>query len=148
MSTEYKRYLDRLNHIVFVEVVPKMAVFDYFTAHAPPVDNESTETLLWFIRSGLHSDITFSLFRLIDEHGGRNIYDFLKYTNKYFRTIPWKTPLTQAERRWMATCQVRALRLHYFWPATNQDVALGCKPSQVRVTCRVQSSSRRYISNR
>ncbi len=97
MSTEYKRYLDRLNHIVFVEVVPKMAVFDYFTAHAPPVDNESTETLLWFIRSGLHSDITFSLFRLIDEHGGRNIYDFLKYTKKYFRTIPWKTPLTQAD---------------------------------------------------
>lgn len=94
MSDEYPRYLQRLTQIVSLEVVPKMAVFDYFTAHAPPAGDAATETVLWFIRSGLYSDITFSLFRLIDRGGERNIHHFLNHTEQHLRSIPWKTPLT------------------------------------------------------
>jgi AbiU2 len=99
LSVEYERYLERLNKILYLEVAPKTAIFDYFTEHmyARDQDANSAEPLMWFIQSGLYSDITFSLFRLIDEGGDRNIYDFLDHAEESLSSVRWKTPLTLAD---------------------------------------------------
>ncbi len=99
MSAEYTRYLERLRAILYHEVVPKMAVFDYFTNHiyARDKDPDAVEPLMWFIQSALYSDITFSLFRLIDTESGRNIADFLTHAADNLSTIPWKNPMSLAE---------------------------------------------------
>ncbi len=99
MSAEYERYLERLNKILYLELVPKTAVFDYFTEHvyARDRDANSAEPLMWFIQSGLYSDVTFSLFRLIDRGGDRNIYHFLDHAEQSLSSIHWKTPLTLAD---------------------------------------------------
>jgi hypothetical protein len=98
LSIEYERYLERLNQIVSQEVVPKMAIFDYFTKHiyTRGEDPNSIEPLMWYVQSGLTSDITFSLFRLIDRGSDRNIYHFLTHTEQHLARISWKTPLTLA----------------------------------------------------
>jgi AbiU2 len=96
MSAEYQRYLQRLSNFVYSEVVPKLAVFDYFTAYAyrVEVDPQAKEPLLGLIQSGLHFDITFSIQRLFDTNGDRNIFGFLSHAADNIHCIPWKTPLT------------------------------------------------------
>jgi hypothetical protein len=101
LTTEYSRYLRRLNDIVYTEVVPKLALFDFFTEHVYTrvSDPLSQEPLIGYIQSGLLSDVTFSLHRLIDTGGRqnkprRNIPDFLRYTRDNIADITWKTPLT------------------------------------------------------
>jgi hypothetical protein len=99
MENEYEKYLDRLNHLIYSELVPKTAVFDYFTEHLYKVDENpyEVEPMLWFIQSALYSDITFSIFRLFDKNGDRNIFHFLNYTEQHLHSIAWKTPLSLTE---------------------------------------------------
>lgn len=68
---EYRRYLERLKQIVSMEVVPKTAMFDYFTRHIYRIDQDpvKAEPLIWYIQSALLSDLTFSLHRLYDGAG-------------------------------------------------------------------------------
>ena len=93
---EYRAYLSRLKELVATEVVPKMAIFDYFTDHIYRRDAEPTqvEPLMVYLQSALTSDLTFSIFRLYDRKGGHNIYHFLKHTRTYLSSIDWKHPLT------------------------------------------------------
>lgn len=97
--TEYEKYLERLDEIVAMEVVPKVAIFDYFTAHAKRAGEipDEVEPLQWYLRSALYSDVTFSIFRLFDRVGDRNIYHFLSYARKNLAAIAWKTPLTSID---------------------------------------------------
>jgi hypothetical protein len=102
LTTEYAQYLQRLNNIVYTELVPKLALVDFFTAHAykREPDLTSKEPLIWYIQSGLLSDITFSLHRLVDCGGNskgqptRSIRHFLSYTKENIAAIEWKKPLT------------------------------------------------------
>lgn len=97
--TEYQKYLERLDQIVSMEVVPKVAIFDYFTVHAKNVGEipDEVEPLQWYLRSALYSDVTFSIFKLFDKVGDRHIYDFLSYARKNLSKISWKSPLTSAD---------------------------------------------------
>lgn len=99
MENEYQKYLDRLDHLIYVEVVPKTALFDYFTKHLYKVDANpyEVEPMIWFIQSALYSDITFSIFRLFDKKGDRNIFHFLNYTEQHLHSITWKKPLSLIE---------------------------------------------------
>lgn len=94
--TEYHRYLERLDQLVYHEVVPKLAIFDYFTTHAKVVGEipDEVEPLQWYLRSALYSDVTFSIFRLYDRRGHRNIYHFLQHARKCLKSISWVNPLT------------------------------------------------------
>lgn len=89
---EYGRYLNRLANLVYSELVPKVAMLDFFTEHVsefktPP---EEVEPLLWFVRSGLQYDVTFSLYRLVyNRQSDRNIIHFLKVTDGSFDQIKW-----------------------------------------------------------
>jgi hypothetical protein len=105
LTTEYARYLERLNNIVYTEVVPKLALVDFFTEHAykREPDLTSKEPLIWYIQSGLLSDITFSLHRLVDSGSNskgqptRSIRHFLNYTRDNIAAIDWKEPLTLSD---------------------------------------------------
>lgn len=98
MENEYEKYLNRLNQLIYQEVVPKTAIFDYFTSHLYRLDDKpyEKEPLVWFIQTALYSDITFSIFRLFDRNSDRNIFHFLDYTERHLSRIKWKTPLSQA----------------------------------------------------
>jgi hypothetical protein len=97
--TEYQQYLDRMQKLISMEIVPKTAIFDYFTKHLYERDEDphSVEPLLWYIQSGLYSDLTFSIYRLFDKNGDRNIYHFTHYAQQHKNTIPWKTPLVASD---------------------------------------------------
>lgn len=97
--TEYEKYLERLDEIVAMEVVPKVAIFDYFTVHAKREGEipDEVEPLQWYLRSALYSDVTFSIFRLFDRVGDRNIYHFLSYAQNNLTAIAWKTPFTSID---------------------------------------------------
>lgn len=97
--SEYQKYLDRLDQLVSMEVVPKTAIFDYFTAHIDKYGDEplKVEPLIWYMQTAFYSDITFSIFRLFDKGGDRNIYHFTEYAKARLSTIPWRTPLTAAD---------------------------------------------------
>lgn len=99
MALEYEMYLDRLHQLIYMEVVPKTAIFDYFTRHIYRLDDKpyEKEPLIWFIQTALYSDITFSIFRLFDKNSDRNIFHFLEYTEKHLSSIQWKTPLDQSK---------------------------------------------------
>ncbi|WP_116812404.1 hypothetical protein [Steroidobacter cummioxidans] len=96
---EYYRYLERLDQLVSFEVVPKLAIFDYFTVHAKKAGEipDEVEPLQWYLISALYSDITFSIFRLFDTGGGRNIYHFLSHARDNLESIAWTEPLTPAD---------------------------------------------------
>jgi hypothetical protein len=82
-----------------MEVVPKVAIFDYFTAHAKRIGEipDEVEPLQWYLRSALYSDVTFSIFRLFDKAGQRNIYHFLSHARNDLAAIAWKTQLTSID---------------------------------------------------
>lgn len=97
---EYVTYLERLNHLIYVELVPKVAMLDYFSVHArkyePPP--EEVEPLLWFITSGVYYDVTLSLYRLFDNNNSdRNIHHFINVTSNELRIIPWKSPPSKSD---------------------------------------------------
>lgn len=97
---EYEQYLIRLRDLVYVELVTKVATFDYLSEHTKQFSHDPTEVepLLWPIISGLHYDITFSLHRLV--YGGnsdRNIIHFLNVTGNEFKRISWKEPFPRRE---------------------------------------------------
>ena len=99
-SEFYRQYLERLTQLVYQELVAKVAVFDYFTKHAYGYGDEPSdvEPLIWFFQSGLYYDVTFSLFRLIDQNNSdRNVYHFLNYTEQNVKKIAWKKPLPAGE---------------------------------------------------
>ncbi len=97
--TEYQKYLERLDQIVSMEVVPKVVIFDYFTSHAKSAGEipDEVEPLQWYLRSALYSDVTFSIFKLFDKVGDRHIYHFLSYARNNLAAIEWKTPLTSVD---------------------------------------------------
>ncbi|HEU0143517.1 MAG TPA: hypothetical protein VFQ47_01910 [Nitrososphaera sp.] len=99
MGLEYERYLNRLDQLIYQEVVPKTAIFDYFTRHLYRLDDKpyEKEPLVWFIQTALYSDITFSIFRLFDRNSDRNIFHFLDYTEKHLSSIQWITPLNRTK---------------------------------------------------
>jgi len=82
-----------------MEVVPKTAIFDYFTEHIDKYgdDPNKVEPLIWYIQTAFYSDITFSIFRLFDKGGDRNIYHFTECAKAQLSSIAWKTPLTAAD---------------------------------------------------
>lgn len=92
---EYQRYLRRLTDLIYSELVPKVAMLDYFSVHAhefSPPPNE-VEPLLWFIDSGLYYDTTFSLYRLVHPaQSDRNIIHFLRITKDEYKRIEWSEP--------------------------------------------------------
>jgi hypothetical protein len=100
---------------VYTELVPKLALVDFFTAHAykREPDLTSKEPLIWYIQSGLLSDITFSLHRLVDCGGNskgqptRSIRHFLSYTKENIAAIEWKKPLTLPDIYRQGRSQVR-----------------------------------------
>lgn len=94
--SEYQEYLERLDQLISMEVVPKTAIFDYFTEHIGKYGDDpmKVEPLIWFIQTAFYSDITFSIFRLFDKGGDRNIYHFTEYSKAQLSSIAWKTPLT------------------------------------------------------
>lgn len=96
---EYRAYLERLDQLVSMEVVPKTAIFDYFTSHIYRYDTRPAdiEPLVWYIQSAFYSDLTFSIFRLFDKNSDRNIYHFLEHTTAHHSAIEWKTRLTVDE---------------------------------------------------
>ena len=98
---EYLNYLTRLKDIVALEVVPKTAIFDFFTSHIYKRDEEpeKVEPLICYLQSALFTDITFSIYRIYDRNADRNIFDFVKNAKQYADTIEWKTPLTEADFR-------------------------------------------------
>lgn len=100
-ASEYKPYLERLTHLVYIELVPKAAIFDYFTDHSSEhgVNLAEVEPLVWFIESGLHYDLTFSIMRLFDRNSERNIYHFIDFAEKHVGEIAWRTPLDAAAFR-------------------------------------------------
>lgn len=110
VKIEYEQYLNRLDGIIYQEVVPKTAVFDYFTSHLYAYDSEpyQVEPLIFFLQSAFYSDITFSIFRLFDKSSDRNIYHFLNHTEQHLSSIRWKTPLdlTQINQQRHALVQV------------------------------------------
>lgn len=97
--TEYQKYLERLDHLVSIEVVPKVAIFDYFTVHAKKAGEipDEVEPLQRYLTSALYSDVTFSIFKLFDEGGDRQIFHFLRYARKILEEIVWRSPLTHAD---------------------------------------------------
>lgn len=97
--TEYQKYLERLDDIISMEVVPKVAIFDYFTVHAKGAGEipDEVEPLQWYLRSAFYSDVTFSIFKLFDKVGDRHIYHFLSCARKNLEIIAWKAPLTNAD---------------------------------------------------
>lgn len=113
----YEKYLERMNHLVFSELVPKAAIFDYFTRHATETEDalEENEPLIWYVRSGLHYDVTFSLYRLYDNNSDRNIYHFIDFAEQQASSIPWKTSLTSTDftfqRSLLATVEQQKERL-------------------------------------
>jgi hypothetical protein len=96
---DYQKYLDRLDHLISMEVVPKTAIFDYFTEHIDKFGDEplKVEPLIWYLQTAFYSDITFSIFRLFDKKGDGNIYDFTERAKAQLSTIAWQTPLTAAD---------------------------------------------------
>ena len=88
-----------MDQIVSMEVVPKVAIFDYFTAHAKNAGEipEEVEPLQWYLKSALYSDVTFSIFKLFDRVGDRHIYHFLSYSRSNLVSIEWKTALTNVD---------------------------------------------------
>lgn len=97
--SEYKEYLVRLDQLVSREVVPKTAIFDYFTEHIDKYGDDliKVEPLIWYIQSAFYYDITFSIFRLFDKGADRNIYHFTEQAKAQLSSIAWKTPLTAAD---------------------------------------------------
>ncbi|MDR9759428.1 hypothetical protein RJJ37_07245 [Rhizobium redzepovicii] len=91
-NDEYQEYLLRLTHLVYTELVPKVAMLDYFSVHAnefSPPPNE-VEPLLWFVNSGLFYDTTFSLYRLVHPiQSDRNVIHFLRITKDNYKRIEW-----------------------------------------------------------
>lgn len=115
-TEEYKRYLERLKHYVYMELVPKTAIFDYFTRHAVKTDyDEGNEPLMWYIRSAFYYDLTFSIYRLYDTKSDRNIYHFVRHAEAHASSIPWKKPLTssdfEAQHDLLATVEAQKERL-------------------------------------
>jgi hypothetical protein len=97
-TAEYKKYLTRLCHLISVELVPKTAVFDYFTERIYKIEPklDDLEPLMWYVQSGFHYDITFSLYRLFDKKADRNIFHFIDFTEKNLENIFWaREPLTE-----------------------------------------------------
>ena len=96
---EYHKYLERLDQLVSFEVVPKVAIFDYFTVHAKNAGEipDEVEPLQWYLTSALYSDVTFSIFKLFDKVGDRHIYHFLSYARNNLAAIAWKSPLTHSD---------------------------------------------------
>lgn len=96
VTEEYSKYLKRLQEIVSMEVVPKTAMFDYFTSDIYKFREKPQEVdpLVCYIQSALLSDLTFSIFRLFDDKADRNLYDFVRFSRNNAEKIDWKTPLT------------------------------------------------------
>ncbi|MCG6332469.1 hypothetical protein K6U36_11625 [Vibrio alginolyticus] len=96
ITEEYTKYLKRLQAIVSMEVVPKTAMFDYFTSdiYKYGEDPQKVEPLVWYIQSALLSDLTFSIFRLFDDKADRNLYHFVRFSRENADKIEWKSPLT------------------------------------------------------
>jgi hypothetical protein len=98
-NEEYQNYVQRLADLVYNELVPKIALLDYFTVHAyeHSPSPEEIEPLLWFVNSGLHYDTTFSLYRLVyPKQSDRNIVHFLNVTKQNFNQIEWADPFQKA----------------------------------------------------
>ncbi len=95
VTDEYRRYLKRLEEIVSMEVVPKTAMFDYFSSNIYEFDDDpaQVEPLVWYIQSALLSDLTFSIYRLYDDQADRNLYDFIRFSRNNASKIAWKSPL-------------------------------------------------------
>lgn len=94
-APEYDRYLDRLADLVQSELVPKVAVFDYFTRHIYKTEAEpcKVEPMIWFLQSGLHYDVTLSLSRLFDEtNSDYNIVHFINFAESHRDAIAWNRP--------------------------------------------------------
>jgi hypothetical protein len=55
-----------------MEVVPRTAIFDYFTSRIYKRDEQpaDVEPLLWYLQSAFYSDLTFSIYRLFDKKSG------------------------------------------------------------------------------
>lgn len=101
-AADYPAYLGRLKNLVYLELVGKAAVFDYFTRHAGRGEDEDVLTavpLLWFFQSGLLHDLTLSLSRLFEtssDPNSRNIRHFLATTERLLPQIPWTKPVSSA----------------------------------------------------
>lgn len=114
IEEDYKTYLNRLKQLVYIELVTKVAVFDYFSEHAPRYGESrfEVEPLLWPIISGLHYDVTLSLYRLVHNRSSdRNILHFLKITKAVRRDIAWMEPVEETDidrflDRWAAKADV------------------------------------------
>jgi hypothetical protein len=89
--SEYQEYLERLDQLISMEVVPKTAIFDYFTEHIGNYGDDpmKVEPLIWYIQTAFYSDITFSIFRLFDKGGDRNVYHFTEYAKAQLSSIAW-----------------------------------------------------------
>jgi len=99
-NDEYRRYLKRLAALVYSELVPKVALLDYFTVHAHEFSPQpiKVEPLLWIINSGLYHDTTLSLFRLVHPtQSDRNIVHFLRITKDRYKQIEWEKPFKRNE---------------------------------------------------
>ncbi|MDA1074388.1 MAG: hypothetical protein O3A63_06455 [Proteobacteria bacterium] len=98
-TEEYTRYLRRLQQIVVREVVPKTAVFDYFSHKIYDLDEDPqrVEPLIWYIQSGLLADLTFSIYRLYDKRSQKSILDFTHMTRLSLDNITWMKPLSSAD---------------------------------------------------
>lgn len=99
---EYERYLKRLEQLVYLELVVKVATFDYFTEYASRLDGDpiKVEPMLWPIVSGLRYDVTFSLHRLVvNGNCDRNIIHFLNVSSNEFKRISWKEDFPRSRIR-------------------------------------------------
>ena len=99
MTNQYKNYLRRLQEIVGLEVVPKTAIFDYFTSHIYKEDEapEEVEPLIWYLQSALLTDLTFTIYRLYDRGADRNIYHFVEFADQNKSKIEWLKPLERSD---------------------------------------------------
>jgi hypothetical protein len=94
---EYSAYLNRLYSLVYVELAQKVAAMEFFVRNSDLVKRDMAagliEPVLPAIISGLHYDVTFSLYRLFDKrNSARNIFDFLNKTDHIYDDISWKLP--------------------------------------------------------
>lgn len=94
---EYCAYLKRLYNLVYVELAQKVAAMEFFVRNGELVRRDMAagliEPVLPAIISGLHYDVTFSLYRLFDKRNSdRNIFDFLNKTEQIHDQLSWKSP--------------------------------------------------------
>lgn len=107
-NEEYVAYLGRLKQLIYVELITKVATFDYLSNHTAGFgeDPMQVEPLLWPIVSGLRFDVTFSLHRLVyPGNSDRNIIHFLNVTMNDYKSIKWsiafpKSRIQEFQREW------------------------------------------------